>query len=281
MKQKIAEVQFYSWDKTYFYDPGDLVLKIDDWVVAENEFATDLGRVVSLGEVNKEELLEAMPSILRIASLEDLQNFKEQQKKKKEALVIAKELIKKYSLPMKLVEANFTYDDTRIIFAFTSETRVDFRELAKELTRVFHRGIRLQQIGIRDELKHCGGIGPCGRELCCFRFLKDLGNITGELARIQQIEHRGSERLSGACGRLKCCLAYEVDSYKEILAKFPPLESQIKTSSGQMGKVVGINILRHSVQVELEKDNVVEEFLGCSRVSCSGCWARKFKSLRV
>ena len=154
---------------------------------------------------------------------------------------------------MKLVDCGFSFDDTRLTFAFTSDTRVDFRELVKDLTRQFQKKIRLQQIGIRDTLKQVGGIGPCGRNLCCHRFLDDLGNISTDLARDQQIEQRGSDRLSGTCGRLKCCLAYEAEGYKDTAQNW--------------------NILKHSVDVRIDDETVIEEFLGCKHVGCPGCKA--------
>ena len=173
---------------------------------------------------------------------------------------------------MKLVDCGFSFDDTRLTFAFTSDTRVDFRELVKDLTRQFQKKIRLQQIGIRDTLKQVGGIGPCGRNLCCHRFLDDLGNISTDLARDQQIEQRGSDRLSGTCGRLKCCLAYEAEGYKDTAQKFPPVGTMIKTSQGK-GKVINWNILKHSVDVRIDDETVIEEFLGCKHVGCPGCKA--------
>lgn len=273
MKKRVAEVQFNTWEKPYFFSIGDVVANKNDYVIVETELGREVGKILDFQEVEEDDLEAPLKPVVRVAELEDLKALKEHQSRNREAMKICKQLVRKYDLPMKLVDCGFSFDDTRLTFAFTSDTRVDFRELVKDLTRHFQKKIRLQQIGIRDTLKQVGGIGPCGRDLCCHRFLEELGNISTDLARDQQIEQRGSDRLSGTCGRLKCCLAYEAEGYKEASRKFPAIGSTIKTSQGR-GRVVDWNILKHTVGVRIDEDTVIEHFLGCDRVGCPGCQAQ-------
>jgi len=151
---------------------------------------------------------------------------------------------------MKLVDVHFSFDEKRVTFAFIAQGRVDFRELVKDLTRYYQKSIRLQQLGIRDEMKMCGDIGPCGRKLCCQGFVRDLGNITSEMAEEQQVAHRGSERLSGCCGRLRCCLSFEKNNYSELAKNLPELGAQVKTETGP-GTVVGWHTLKQTVDVRV------------------------------
>ncbi len=271
------EVKFYNWENSQKFDPGSLELKPGDWAVVEVEKGHEIGKVVDLGQIEESELEAPLKKVLRVAELEDLEKFKKQQESRSDALKICKQLVRKYDLPMKLVDCNFSFDESKVTFAFTSDTRVDFRELVKDLVKHFGKNVRLQQIGIRDELKQSGGIGPCGRKLCCSTFLDDLGNITTDLARLQHIEHRGSERLSGVCGRLKCCLNYEALGYREMSEKMPQLGSTYKSKEHGQGKVIGWHILRHSLKLRIDKDTVVEEFLGCRKAGCSGCGKCKNK----
>jgi cell fate regulator YaaT (PSP1 superfamily) len=157
------------------------------------------------------------------------------------------------------VDVHFSFDDSRVTFAFIAEGRVDFRELLKDLNKSYKKNIRLQQIGIRDEIKISGDIGCCGRNLCCQSFYKDLGNITSDLAELQQVSHRGAERLSGVCGRLKCCLSYEKELYNELADKLPMIGEKLKTAHGR-GSVIGWHVLRQSVDVLLDdKETIIEE----------------------
>ena len=275
MAKKVVGVQFNSWEKVYYFDPEDKALKIDDYVVVETEIGTEIAKVSSFETIDETKVEEAIKPIKRVAELKDLEIIQQNQPKSEEAAKLCKQLIRKYNLPMKLVDCNYSFDNSRITFAFTSDTRVDFRDLVKDLTQHLQKKIRLQQIGIRDTLKQTGGIGPCGRNLCCHKFLNDLGNISTDMARDQQIEQRGSERLSGVCGRLKCCLAYETEGYKEKAKGFPPVGSQIKTDQGR-GKVLSWNILKHSVDVRIDKETVLEHFLGCKKVGCKGCKSNQY-----
>jgi len=273
--QKIIEVKIYSWEKNYFFDPADKEVKIDDWVIIELESGLEAGQVTAVKEINSESLSEPLQKIKKIADLLDLEKIKLLQSKKKEAIKICKQFIRKYSLAMKLADVEFSFDEKRMIFAFTAESRVDFRQLVKDLTTQFQKSIRLQQIGIRDEMKEIGGVGPCGRQICCSQFLKELGNITTDLARLQQVQQRGSDRLSGVCGRLKCCLNYEAEGYREGCKKLPPIDSTVKTDQGE-GRVIEWNVIKHSVLVRVDRETIVEKFYGCRASGCSGCQANKY-----
>jgi cell fate regulator YaaT (PSP1 superfamily) len=195
--------------------------------------------------------------VLRIANSTDLERIAKQ-KDKEDALRFCKEMIKKHELPMKLVDVHFSYDGSRITFAFISESRVDFRELVKDLTRHFSRSIRLQQIGIRDEARIMGDYGHCGKPLCCREFLRTLTSITSEMAEIQQCAHRGSDRISGVCGRLMCCLAYEEKGYEELAKKMPPIGTKVNVD-GKRGVIVSHHILKQSVDVEFPGENGEQE----------------------
>ena len=257
MKQKVIGVQFYPWGEIYHFDPKDFQLKVGDEVIVKTELGSEVGTVVNLLEIDEQAITEPLKPVLRPVTPDDLKKIKENYKKKKEVLKTCKDLVNKYNLPMKLVDCHFAFDGGKIIIAFTAEERVDFRELVKDLTRSFQKSIRLEQVGIRDEAKRVGDFGPCGRELCCKRFLTDLGKVTTDLARTQQLSHRGSERLSGFCGRLMCCLAYEKEFYEDESKKFPPLESVVKTKQGE-GRVTSFNVLKRTVNVEFDEHNIVE-----------------------
>jgi len=165
-----------------------------------------------------------------------------------------KKMASKHKLPMKLVDVHYSFDGSRLTFAFIADGRIDFRDLVKDLTRHFSRTIRLQQIGIRDEAKLIGDYGHCGRPLCCGRFLKDLTSISSEMAEIQQVAHRGSERISGICGRLMCCLAYEENGYEELAKKLPAIGTRVDVD-GKKGVIVGHHVLKQSVDVKFPGEN--------------------------
>ncbi|NQT50282.1 stage 0 sporulation protein [Candidatus Kuenenbacteria bacterium] len=258
---KIAEIQFSSWDKVYYFSIGEEKLDINDYVVVETKLGIEMGKVVGFTELSEDEIAklpDPIKPITRKASREDLDVALKQKQQKASAFEECRALIKKHSLPIKLVDVHFAFDDARITFAFIADGRVDFRDLLKELIKRFKKNIRLQQLGIRDEIKITGDIGCCGRNLCCQSFYKDLGNVTSDLADLQQIAHRGSERLSGVCGRLKCCLTYEKDHYNELADKLPMIGEKIKTEHGR-GEVIGWHVLKQSVDVLLDdKDTIVE-----------------------
>lgn len=194
--------------------------------------------------------------IVRKANLRDINTIKEHRKKEKEALELCRKEVKKNEMPMKIVEAAYSFDGGNIAFAFVADGRIDFRELVKTLSKIFQRSIRLHQIGARDEARESGGYGICGRNLCCARFKDNLPSINSEMAKAQQIVRRGSERISGLCGRLMCCLAYEADQYREILEGMPKIGEEIKTKEGK-GIVKEVNALSGEIKVELENKKYI------------------------
>ena len=253
---RVAQIQFTPWDKAYHFSLNGLDLKIGDHVIVETDLGMEMGKITGFvvlkeGEDQAEENRELKPVLRRAlpSDLEKLPDFRA----KRQAVEECKRVVEKYSLPMKIIDVHFSYDDSRITFAFIADGRIDFRELVKDLNRHFNRTIRLHQIGIRDEAKLAGDYGHCGRELCCRKFLKDLSSITSEMAEVQQCTHRGSDRLSGICGRLMCCLAYEEAGYKDMSEKMPPLGARVNVD-GKRGVVVGHHLLKQSVDVEFEAE---------------------------
>ncbi|MFH1822436.1 MAG: regulatory iron-sulfur-containing complex subunit RicT [Patescibacteria group bacterium] len=284
---KIVQIQFAPWDKIYNFDPNNLELEAGDSVVVKTELGTEIGRVVSFKEVDKkylkaaekkvesdkpadgvdlvepgkEEIIKEIKPVLRKATSIDLGKLVKEEEKNK-AFSFCRKMIDKQGLPMKLVDVHFAFDGSRVTFAFIADGRIDFRELVKDLTRHFSKSIRLQQIGIRDEAKLMGDFGHCGRKLCCKKFLHNLESITSEMAERQQVVHRGSERISGICGRLMCCLAYEEAGYQELAKKLPLVGTKVNVD-GKRGVVVGQHILKQTVNVEFpgekgEASSVVE-----------------------
>ncbi|RMD59153.1 hypothetical protein D6821_01810, partial [Candidatus Parcubacteria bacterium] len=246
-------------------------INLGDKVVVGQDTTVDIATVIEILESEEffsspnsqgEEKVspESIPAIIRKATPQDLQTARElNEKDKREATLFkCKKLVSKHNLPMKLVDAHFSLDGAKITFAFIADGRVDFRELLKDLTRHFNAVIRLQQIGIRDEARFQGDCGHCGRPLCCRSFLRDLKSITSEMAELQQCVHRGSERISGVCGRLMCCLAYEDEGYQELAKKFPPVGDKIKVGDKE-GVVCAHNLLKGTISVEItdEKGEVV------------------------
>ncbi len=268
----VVFVQVVSWEEPYELTQtrgGHLIeagrFQPGDRVVIKTEMGTELGEVIKIEEKPDEEGVEEAHSvdsgeqetieganfILRKASSVDLDKYKEKNKTKKEVIKKCEELVKKRKLAMKIIDVLFSFDGGRIIFAFTAPGRIDFRDLVKELAQKFHKSIRMYQVGVRQETGLFGDIGPCGRPLCCQKFLKKLGSVTTDLIFDQQLAHRGPERLSGVCGRLKCCLAFEEEAYKELAKKLPAIGSKVKTTKGE-GRVVDWHILKQSVMVEIE-----------------------------
>lgn len=205
--------------------------------------------VAAAKEGNEEKSTTA--KFVRKANLVDLKNIRDFRRKEKEALKICQSEVKKTGLPMKIVDANYSFDGGGITFAFTSDGRVDFRDLVKNLSKKLQRSIRLHQIGARDESRQGGGFGICGRELCCVRFKNNLPSITSEMAKVQQIAHRGSERISGVCGRLMCCLAFEEEQYRKLAEQFPKHGEKVKYK-GKPALVKDLNLMSGKVGIELE-----------------------------
>lgn len=262
---KIIKLKLAPWDKTFEFDEFSLIkkvslseLKIGDFLVVKIDSHTDLGEVVEIKEEEKKDKEEKNKNlIIRKATPSDLKKMEEKQKMVEKVLVKAREIIQKYNLPMKLIDAHFSFDGGQIVFAFSSPSRIDFRELVKDLSKEFHKSIRMHQVGPREEMKFFSGFGPCGRKLCCASFLKNLGGVVTDFIKEQNLVHRGIERLSGVCGRLKCCLSFETEIYKELAKNFPPLGTKVKIDH-QEGEVIGWHILKESVDLKINEETIIE-----------------------
>ncbi len=246
---KIAEVQIAPWEKALTVACDDLAVNIFDNVIIKTESGLDLAKVIAVYDQPKPKVDEAV-DILRIASVEDEEKSLDEAKKK-QVLQTCHELIKKFNLAMKLVDVRASFDGSRLTFAFVASSRIDFRELVKELTKNFNKSVRLQQIGIRDEAKAIGDQGRCGRGLCCREHLSKFSSVTSEIAEQQNLAGRGSDRLSGSCGRLMCCLSYEAEGYKELAGKLPAIGSEIQVK-GKQGIVVGQHLLKQTIDVRFK-----------------------------
>lgn len=250
-------VQLASWDNPYRITQlrgGEAIEKgffqVGEHAIIKTNLGTDLGKIIKIEEESKEEDRGEGNFILRKCVPDDMVKLKERNKYKKEAIKKCEALVKKKGLPMKIIDALFSFDGSKIIFAFTAPTRIDFRDLVKDLVQEFHKSIRIHQVGARQETGLMGDIGPCGRSLCCLSFLKNLGHVTTEMMFDQQLSQRGPERLSGICGRLKCCLAFENEMYKKLKESLPTVGETVKTKKGK-GRVIDRHILKQTVVVEI------------------------------
>jgi cell fate regulator YaaT (PSP1 superfamily) len=244
--QKVL-VSLYSWENPKLY-ASDFALAAQDKVIVATEYANEIG-IVRDAEVDTSE--DPREKILRIATTRDQEVFAQNEKQKPEILQACRNEIKASKLEMKLIDAHISLDGKQIVFAFTADGRIDFRELVKNLSKQFKKSIRMQQIGSRDEARKLGGYGICGRELCCVRNNGNMQSITTDMARVQQIAHRGTDRISGLCGRLMCCLVYEAQQYKEMLVGMPELHSTVNTAEGK-GFVIEVNAITQDIKIKLE-----------------------------
>jgi len=259
----IAQVQFAPWDKVYNFSLAGLDLAPGDHVIVKTELGTELGKIVKIfkEEQDGKNSREIKP-IIRKAEYDDIAKLPSPLQKE-EVMDFCREMIARHDLPMKLVDVHFAYENNRFNFAFISDSRVDFRELVKDLAGRFNASIRLTQIGTRDEAKVTGDCGPCGRGLCCRSCLDQFSSITSEMAEAQQVVHRGSDRISGMCGRLMCCLSYEYEGYKEMAGELPPIGTKVNVD-GARGVVIGHHILKQTVDVRIsgekegDRDTVIQ-----------------------
>lgn len=253
----VAKVQFVLWDKASYFAHKDLDIQLKDKVIVKTSSSLEIGQVVGFKEIDDKVFLSEQDgenkNIIRRAGPGDLEK-RPTLKEKKEALDFVGAAKRRHNLPMKFIDVYYSFDGSRITFAFIADGRVDFREMVKDLTRHFGKTIRLQQIGIRDEARVTGDLGHCGRGLCCRGHLTNLDSITSDMADCQQCSHRGSDRISGMCGRLMCCLAYEQKGYEEMQKKMPSMGAKVNVD-GKRGVVVGHNILKQSVNVEFPGEN--------------------------
>ena len=256
--QKVIGVRFRQAGKIYFFDPLDLEVKRGNHVIVETVRGIEYGKVVSgIRHVKDDEVVLPLKPVIRIATDKDQKQVEENQKAAKSAMGVCLEKIRNHGLEMKLVDAEYTFDRNKIIFYFTADGRVDFRELVRDLAAVFRTRIELRQIGVRDEAKMLGGLGPCGRVLCCSSFLGDFEPVSIKMAKDQNLSLNPA-KISGLCGRLMCCLKYENEVYEEAKRLLPDLGEQVVTKEG-MGKVVSLNMLERRVQVELFETGALVE----------------------
>jgi len=248
---KLRKSGSVSWYKVN----NNLKFKKGDYVIVEAERGIDYGQINS-EPIQQEHPDGAMKSILRIATRDDLRQIEENKKKAKESFNTCLEKIEIHKLKMKLVSSEYSFDRSKILFYFTSENRIDFRNLVKDLARIFKARIEMRQIGVRDEAKLLGGFGPCGRELCCSRFLKDFEPVTIKMAKEQSLP-LNPPKISGLCGRLMCCLSYEYKCYRQLGKGLPREGDKIDTPNGR-GKVVSVNTLRRTVLVEIKEGRRIE-----------------------
>lgn len=261
---KVAGVRFKSAGKVYFFDPGEFEVEINDPVIVETARGLEFGTVtMGITDIKEGDVVQPLKKIVRMATDEDIRRHDENEKKKAKAMAQCQEKVDKHGLEMKLIDVEYTFDNNKIIFYFTADGRVDFRELVKDLASVFKMRIELRQIGVRDEAKMLGGIGSCGRSLCCNSWLADFEPVSIKMAKVQNLSLNPT-KISGICGRLMCCLKYENDVYMELRKGLPDNGEKVKTKDG-MGKVVDTNILESKVRVRLytgEKDDNGEDKLG-------------------
>ena len=249
--KRVTGVRFKRPGKIYYFDPEDLKLEQGMEVIVDTSMGDEFGEVVIAEKfVEDDKVSEPLKRVVRIATEKDKKGKKEYKAKEPEALKICSEKIKKHGLPMKLVDVEYKFDGTKLIFYFTADGRIDFRELVKDLAAVFRTRIELRQIGVRDEVKRSGGNGICGRELCCCSFLGNFETVSIKMAKEQNISLNPS-KISGNCGRLMCCLKYEQDVYTEKLSRLPKVGAIVRTADGE-GEVVSIETLKESIRVKFQ-----------------------------
>ncbi|PLR65725.1 MULTISPECIES: PSP1 domain-containing protein [Bacillaceae] len=254
----VVGVRFKKAGKIYYFDPNGLQIENEDFVIVETVRGVEFGKVViNKKQVGENDIVMPLKKVLRVADEKDRLIVDENHHAAKEAYDVCQQKVTEHRLDMKLVDVEYTFDRNKVIFYFTADGRVDFRELVKDLAAIFKTRIELRQIGVRDEAKMLGGIGPCGRMLCCSTFLGDFEPVSIKMAKDQNLSLNPT-KISGLCGRLMCCLKYENDEYESAKEQLPDIGESIGTPIG-VGKVVGLNILERVLQVELsEKDRVVE-----------------------
>ncbi len=247
----VIGVRFKKAGKVYYFSPGEVWPAPGEFVIVETTRGIELGEVVTgAREVADEKLVAPLKNVIRKATDEDLQVQATNEEREKEAFQICVQKIEQHKLEMKLVSVEYTFDDSKIIFYFTANGRVDFRDLVKDLAGIFHMRIELRQIGVRDEAKMLGGLGACGRQICCGAFLGDFQPVSIKMAKEQNLSLNPT-KISGQCGRLMCCLKYEQDYYEETLKKLPRVGKDIMTPDG-VGVVTEINVLRERVKVRVK-----------------------------
>lgn len=258
MMTKIIGVRFRTAGKVYFFDPGKYTVKRGDHVIVETVRGIEYGTVVSPAkEVPEDKIVQPLKPVLRVATERDDEQEKQNREKEKEAFKICLEKIKKHGLEMKLIDAEYTFDNNKVLFYFTADGRIDFRELVKDLAAVFKTRIELRQIGVRDETKILGGMGICGRGLCCHTYLSEFVPVSIKMAKEQNLSLNPT-KISGVCGRLMCCLKNEQETYEYLNKRLPGVGDSVTTPEGIKGEVQSVNVLRQLVKVIVDIDDEKE-----------------------
>ncbi|SFL62726.1 PSP1 domain-containing protein [Halanaerobium salsuginis] len=257
----VVGVSFKKAGKIYYFDPGELEIKTGDYVIVETARGIEYAEVVvGKKEVSEKEIVAPLKDVIRKATLKDREVYEKNLELEKDAYQICLEKIDKHALPMKLIDVEYTFDHNKIIFYFTADGRVDFRELVKDLAAIFKTRIELRQIGVRDEAKMLGGLGPCGLPVCCATFLRDFKPISIKMAKKQDLSLNPA-KISGLCGRLMCCLRYETKSYRYLKESMPNVGEKIELEIGN-GKIVDRNLVKHTIEVDIGTDENIEIDVG-------------------
>ncbi len=256
---KVIGVRFRKAGKVYYFSPGEENIKTGQHVIVETARGVEYGYVV-LGthEVDDKKVIQPLKPVIRMATEADEETERKNKEKEKEAFKICLEKIKKHDLDMKLIDTEYTFDNNKVLFYFTADGRIDFRELVKDLASVFKTRIELRQIGVRDETKIVGGIGICGRPLCCASYLSEFIPVSIKMAKEQNLSLNPT-KISGVCGRLMCCLKYEEETYEELNSKLPNVGDYVTTDDGLKGEVHSVSILRQMVKVIVTVNNDEKE----------------------
>lgn len=265
---EIIGVRFKSVGKVYYFDPGELILEKGANVIVETARGMECGEVaMSNRRVPDETIVKPLKKVTRIASGEDVSRVSENAAREKQAFKVCEEKIIKHNLDMKLVDVEFTFDNNKILFYFTADGRVDFRELVKDLASVFRTRIELRQIGVRDEAKMLGGLGICGRAFCCSTFLGEFQPVSIKMAKEQGLSLNPT-KISGTCGRLMCCLKYEQEAYEDLIRTTPRAGAWVQTSEGR-GTVIDVNLLTGMLKIATENDMAAAKYFHKSDVTVS------------
>lgn len=256
---KVIGVRFRQAGKVYFFDPLDMKIEKGQHVIVETARGVEYGNVVlGIREVEDEKVVLPLKPVIRISTDEDDKKEQLNREKEKDAFKVCLEKIAKHGLDMKLIQAEYTFDNNKLLFYFTADGRIDFRELVKDLASVFRTRIELRQIGVRDEAKIAGGLGICGRPLCCKTFLSEFAPVSIKMAKDQNLSLNPT-KISGSCGRLMCCLKNEQDTYEYLNNKLPEIGDRVKTSDGLTGEVYNVSVLRQKVKVLVNTENDEKE----------------------
>lgn len=255
---KVIGVRFRRAGKIYNFDPDGKELKAGDHVIVETARGIEYGYVVyGVREVEEDEVIMPLKPVIRAATPEDDKKALENAEKEEKAFKICKEKISKHGLEMKLIDAEYTFDNNKVLFYFTADGRIDFRELVKDLAAIFKTRIELRQVGVRDETKMLGGIGVCGRPLCCNTYLPEFVPVSIKMAKEQNLSLNPT-KISGICGRLMCCLKNEQEAYEHLNANLPNIGETVKTFDGFKGEVISVNVLRQKVKIVIEENDARE-----------------------